>query len=97
MQQDSHHTGPIQGVYLIHFKDKLAHAQHYIGCAKDIAARIARHRAGRGARLMRAIVAAGIEWELAQIYPGQDYAFERKLKARHGASRFCPICKALRD
>ena len=27
---------------------------------------------------------------------GKDYAFERKLNARHGASRFCPICKTLR-
>ena len=42
-------------VYLIHFKHKLHHAGHYIGFSKCLEFRIASHRDGTGARLIRAI------------------------------------------
>lgn len=81
------------GVYLIHFLQPYKHARHYIGFATDVEARIAEHRRGNGARLMTVVKRAGIAWVVAKVWPGRDRAFERRLKRRHGASRFCPICR----
>ena len=87
-------AGGVMGtVYLIHFDTPYRHAQHYIGWASNLPARLAEHRAGNGARLMEVIANAGITWQLARTWPG-DRNLERKLKDRHGASRFCPICRA---
>ena len=49
-------------VYLIHFKSKLHHAGHYIGFSKCLDFRIASHREGTGAKLIRAITRLGIPW-----------------------------------
>jgi hypothetical protein len=42
---------------------------------------------------MTVIGAAGITWRVARVWWGADRAFERRLKNRHGAGRFCPICR----
>ena len=42
-------------VYLIHFDEKLAHAQHYIGWATDLEKREKEHRSGKGARIINAL------------------------------------------
>ncbi len=78
-------------VYLLHFKRPYKHARHYIGYTTDLAARLAEHRAGRGARLIAVITSAGIGFELARTWSG-GRGRERSLKRRHGASRFCPCC-----
>jgi predicted GIY-YIG superfamily endonuclease len=81
-------------VYLIHFDHKLAHAQHYLGYAsKSVEKRLKKHQDGTGARLMQVIGEQGIGWELAKVWPDGDRTFERRLKNRHGANKFCPICK----
>ncbi len=80
-------------VYLIHFDTQYHHAQHYVGYADNVYLRIAQHRKGNGARLMTVIGAAGITWRVARVWWGADRAFERRLKNRHGAGRFCPICR----
>ena len=49
-------------VYLIHFKYKLHHAGHYVGFSKCLHFRIASHRDGTGAKLLRAITRLGIPW-----------------------------------
>lgn len=87
-----HHAGVTGTVYLIHFDTPYRHAQHYIGWASNLPARLAEHRAGNGARLMKVIADAGITWTVAQTWPG-GRDLERKLKDRHGAGRFCPICR----
>lgn len=80
-------------VYLIHFDSPYRHARHYIGVTDgDINERIARHRAGNGARLIQVIQQAGITWRLAKIWEHAPRQFERALKARKGAHRFCPVC-----
>lgn len=74
-------------VYLIHFKHKLHHAGHYIGFSKCLDFRIASHRDGTGAKLIRAITRLGIRtWRV----DGQG--FERTLKSQKHAARFCPLC-----
>ena len=39
-------------VYLVHFSEPYRHARHYTGWTVDLDARLAEHRAGRGARLL---------------------------------------------
>ena len=82
-------------VYLIHFHSPLHHARHYIGFCEfgNLEQRLAAHRAGNGSKLMRAVSAAGIEWELAETWDNVDRGFERQLKRRKSTARFCPICR----
>lgn len=67
-------------------------AGHYSGHAYDLENRLAKHEAGRGARLTRAQLQAGGTWRLADVRPG-DRHLERRLK-QHSAARRCPICQA---
>lgn len=82
-------------VYLLHFDRPYKHARHYRGWARDLPARLADHEAGRGARLIAVITAAGIGYELARTWPGTRYR-ERQLKRMGGAARQCPICHGKR-
>lgn len=79
-------------VYLIHFKFKLHHAGHYIGFSKCLDFRIAAHREGTGAKLIRAINQLGIPWMVVRTWKVDGQGFERWLKDQKHASRFCPIC-----
>lgn len=80
-------------VYLIHFKTKFRHAKHYIGFCEEgnLESRMQRHRSGDGAKLLRAVVKEGIEFDVARTWQG-DRDFERRLKKRKNASRLCPVC-----
>ncbi|GAA0720645.1 hypothetical protein Drose_06915 [Dactylosporangium roseum] len=78
-------------VYLLHFDRAFGHARHYTGWTRDLTARLAEHAAGRGARLLAVVHAAGIGWQLARTWEGTR-ADERALKRQGGASRRCPLC-----
>lgn len=78
-------------VYLLHFDQPFGHARHYTGWTTDLAARLAEHAAGRGARLLAVVKAHGIGWTLARTWTGTR-ACERALKRQGGASRRCPLC-----
>ncbi len=88
-------------VYLLHLDRPYKHARHYLGHAVDLDARLAQHAAGRGARLLQVVKAAGIKWTLAQTWPG-GRDIERKLshgdplwgKRQKNSPRLCPICQA---
>lgn len=85
-------------VYLICFDRPFKHARHYLGFAYNLEARIARHRSGDGARLLRAVTAAGIGWQVVRTWPDTSREFERKLKNQKATARLCPVCgKAWRD
>jgi predicted GIY-YIG superfamily endonuclease len=82
-------------VYLIHFKTPLKHASHYIGFTETpetLERRIDHHRKGSGAKLMRAVVEAGIEFEVVRTWDDADRDFERKLKNKKNSRILCPIC-----
>jgi predicted GIY-YIG superfamily endonuclease len=82
-------------VYLLHFDRPITAgypARHYLGYAVDLESRLARHHAGNGARLVQVATERGIGFVLARTWEG-DKALERKLKARKGSPRLCPICK----
>ncbi|QVI22916.1 hypothetical protein KHQ06_08110 [Nocardia tengchongensis] len=78
-------------VYLLHFDRPFQHARHYTGWTTDLDARLADHRAGRGARLVEVLRDNGIGWELARTWKGTR-GRERQLKREGGASRRCPKC-----
>lgn len=77
-------------VYLLHFSEHYKHAGHYIGYTDNLDERLARHKAGNGARLIQVITEAGLTFVLARTWQG-GHILERKLK-QHGATRICPIC-----
>ncbi len=84
-------AGQAGTVYLLHFDRPYKHARHYTGWTDDLAARLARHASGDGARLLAVAYAAGIRWQLARTWDGPR-ARERQLKRQGGASRHCPMC-----
>lgn len=79
-------------VYLIHFAEPLAHANHYIGWTDSICNRLIHHLEGSGARLMQVIKEKGIGWTLARVWEDASRNFERKLKNMKSADTYCPIC-----
>lgn len=79
-------------VYLIHFVEKHEHARHYLGYARDVAARFARHLDGRGSRLLAHLNKLGLKYMLVRIWSDGDRDLERKLKGRKKSAQFCPIC-----
>lgn len=82
-------------VYLLCFERPLKHARHYIGFTtseQTLSARLDHHRAGTGSRLMAAVAAAGISFELARVWPDGSRDFERHLKNGKRAPQLCPRC-----
>ena len=86
-----HRTGTEGVIYLLHFDRPYEHARHYTGWTTDLQQRLADHAAGRGARLLAVVKAAGIAWTLARTWDGTR-SDERALKRRGGAARRCPAC-----
>jgi len=80
-------------VYLVHFAEKLHHAQHYIGfCENGLVSRFETHRLGKGARILNALKEKGIEYSVVRIWKEGTREFERSLKRRKDSKHLCPIC-----
>ena len=79
-------------VYLIHFQEKYHHAGHYLGYSKHIWFRINTHRANTGAKLLKAVNQAGIDWAVVRTWAVNSQELERKLKSLKNSPRLCPIC-----
>jgi hypothetical protein len=60
--------------------------------AAGLALRVAAHRAGRGSRLMAVVADAGIEFQVARIWPGATKAHETALKDLNNRRKLCPLC-----
>jgi hypothetical protein len=73
-------------VYLLHLHHPSA--PHPLGWPEHLDERLARHRAGTGARLIEAITAAGIGFSLACTSPG-----DRALKRPLNKARLRPVCR----
>lgn len=85
-------------VYLLHLHaplgnlaNKRAQAQHYIGFALDLDARLAEHRRGGGSKLLAAAVGRGIAFTVVATW-NAPLAFEKTLKRRKEAPKLCPVC-----
>lgn len=80
-------------VYILHFTDKLSHAQHYIGYSQAPLTRIAKHRQGYSTtKIIQACHDNGIGLVEANIIAVPHRIFERRLKAYKGAKYFCKYC-----
>lgn len=86
-------------VYLLCLTRPYKHARHYVGWSKDLEARLAHHRAGTGANLLRVAKKAGIDFGVVCVWPEETRTFERKLKNTHRVARYCPVCsgKSVRE
>lgn len=79
------------GCYLLHFAVPVKGAQHYLGWSVDIQRRMRVHLAGRGARLVKQALRAGVSVELVRVWALADRHQERVLK-RQTPKRYCPVC-----
>src|SRR3954468_19275781 len=87
-------TKPFFMVYLIHFEEKLHHAQHYIGFVdKNLNKRIKKHKSNKGAKLLMAVNNKGIPWEVVRVWEEGDRQLERRLKNCKKSRCFCPVCR----
>ena len=87
-------------VYILHFHKAHHHAQHYVGAVNGpcVESRIARHKAGNGAKIVARFAELGIGFEVAQVWPEGDFKMEKAIKHRHGSiKQFCPVCRAMED
>jgi hypothetical protein len=50
----------------------------------------------KAARIMQAVAGQGITFEVAMTWPGAGRDFERQLKRRKAAPRWCPLCRQRR-
>src|SRR5436305_13660221 len=82
-------------IYLIHFDEKLAHAQHYLGWTTNLDKRLEAHRSGNGGALMAAVTQAGIGWRVVRTWNGTRDD-ERRLKRWKKIREACPDCSAPR-
>lgn len=60
--------------------------------AAGVLARDVEHQQGKGARLTRAVAAAGIEWRLVRVWPGTGRTTETYLKDLNDRKILCPAC-----
>lgn len=82
-------------VYVLHFDEKLSHAQHYIGCTHELRERLTAHAVGRGSRLCQVLLEKGISWQLGAVGSCSHREIrrkERQLKNWHHSKEFCTIC-----
>jgi hypothetical protein len=85
----------LQGAPLENSDRRWQYAGHYTGWTLDLVARIAEHRAGRGARLTQVALEAGLTFDLARVWPGATKSRERRIKSGGGATRRCPMCRGM--
>ena len=87
-------TDAVDGCYLLHFERPIYGAQHYLGWSVDIRRRVRLHLNGRGARLVRQALRAGIGVQLVRVWPTVARKHEYVLK-RQTPKRYCPRCQRI--
>jgi len=67
-------------------------AGHYLGSTtRNVAVRLAEHRAGVGAKMLAAAVERGIGFDVVRTWDG-GREVERRLKRQRNSPRLCPTC-----
>lgn len=82
-------------VYLLHFEKPFKGTSHYIGWTSDFKKRMECHKKKKGARILRALVIAGIKFHCVRVWMENGH-FEQRLKKQRNHKRYCPICSDLR-
>lgn len=83
-------------IYILHFRQPIAHARHYSGCTKTIVKRLIKHAFGHGSRLTRECYETGINWTLgalAETTISRMRKIERQLKDSHNQPDYCELCR----
>jgi predicted GIY-YIG superfamily endonuclease len=81
-------------VYLVHFDRPYRWARHYVGYTEDnVTRRLDEHRAGTGSRLLAAVTAAGVAFDVVFTWERASRAFERRIHRYKKTWRLCPICR----
>lgn len=85
--RELHHLPPRKRTY------SEPHAQHYIGGTENLERRLAEHRSGEGAALLRQANEQGIPWQVVRTWECEDgWEYEKRLKDQKNAARLCPVC-----
>jgi predicted GIY-YIG superfamily endonuclease len=81
-------------VYLLHFERRVSNCQHYLGFTRDdrLNERLSEHLSGRGANLVKRVLAHGVAIYLARVFPNLTANEERRLKTASHFDKLCPIC-----
>jgi hypothetical protein len=87
-------------VYLIHLTKPLERKNalvcHYIGYTEDLNRRLWQHlKCQNGSPLIHAALQRGSGLIVSCVWTGVNQRWERFLKDRKNAKRFCPICHGL--
>ena len=88
-------------VYLIHLDKPLCHARHYLGytALESVNDRLARHKRGDGAKMLRAANEQGIAYQIVRTWTcttiQEAKELERRLKHQKNAGRLCPVCQGI--
>ena len=91
-------------VYLLHLKIPEGCnwvTRHYIGyTTRSVKARLKRHRAGDGARMLALANNLGIRYNVVKTWNFETreeaYAFEQRFKQAGHYARHCKVCRQLR-
>lgn len=69
-------------------------AQHYVGWALDLEARMREHRShsGRGAKVVRELLARGLDFSVVRVWEGATKELENRIKMSGRYRDACPIC-----
>jgi hypothetical protein len=86
-------TGEVGTIYLIHFDQPIAHAQHYLGWTSDLPGRLKDHFSGQGSPLIRA-AARVTSVRVVRTWVGSR-TDERRMHNRHENPRMCPVCQRM--
>ena len=78
-------------IYLLHFDQKMAGRQHYLGWTTNLERRLGHHRAGQGGRTTARFHAAKIGFQLVATWTGTRED-EKRMKGGR-LSSLCPVCK----
>lgn len=82
-------------IYILEFSRPFHHAKFYIGfCTdtRDYKKRLEEHRAGRGAKIIRAALQVGIDFSVVGLLQG-DRARERSLKRMKNTPRLVRLMR----
>lgn len=85
-------------VYLIHFNEPYItesgrKVQHYIGFTSlTLEQRLSRHKGNDGAKLLRAVNARGITYNVVRTWKDGTLQTERELKRSRNHKQHCPLC-----
>lgn len=88
-----------RGLALLHFEPRYRHAGHYLLYAKrdleGYAQAVATGRIRAPHELVEAAQTYGmVQTLVAELYPGRDRHDRKRMRARGGLARLCPVCRS---